>query len=325
MDLYVAPSTNFQASLSNAPTGLVGTIGVRILDGDGDTVTARSTAGIAESPAGSGLYFVTLTSPALLGPYTILWDNGVVGPSTTATDALYVTYDGLPPTPPSSGLLTLADYKLAAGIPGSDVRKDDQITQLIAAASLAVRNYTERDFGVAAVTETRLYDYDGSGFIDVDDASVITDVEFVVPNSTNLVVDADAWYAGPTRRDDAPVFYYIVLPTSAGFAGSPEMGFERNLDVYVAEGRWRAWSRTAAVTGTWGWPTVPEDVKLATIWTIKEWLATFTTSGGEGLTSEAIENYSRSWGSRSTGQTAAAMAIPNRARDLLAQYTKVLI
>jgi hypothetical protein len=122
--------------------------------------------------------------------------------------------------------------------------------------------------------------------------------------------------------DGGPVIYYLILHGGfLPFAISPEMGFERNLDTYPFSS---FKSPMVAVTATWGWPAVPDDVKLATALTIKQFL---TSSGGgsaEGLTAEAIEGFSRSWGGRgSMGVT--ALAIPNRARDLLAAYQRVFV
>jgi hypothetical protein len=89
--IYVVPGDNFEATLSGAPTGLTGTLGVRILDNAGGTTLARQTSGISEFPAGSGFYAVTLAAPTDTGQYTVMWDTGTVSPSTTFTDDLVVS------------------------------------------------------------------------------------------------------------------------------------------------------------------------------------------------------------------------------------------
>jgi hypothetical protein len=85
-----APSGTFEARADNFPTGLTGTLGVRILDDAGATTTSRVTAGITENPTGSGSYIVTLTAPAIGGSYSVFWDTGTVSPSTTASEQLSV-------------------------------------------------------------------------------------------------------------------------------------------------------------------------------------------------------------------------------------------
>lgn len=88
--IYATPGSSIEATLSGAPTGLTGTLGVRILDNTGGTTLARQTSGISEFPAGSGFYSVTLGAPATAGQYTVMWDTGSVTPSTTFTDDLVV-------------------------------------------------------------------------------------------------------------------------------------------------------------------------------------------------------------------------------------------
>jgi hypothetical protein len=88
--LTSTPASPFQASCDGFASGLVGTIGVRI-DQGASNILARTTAGIVEFPAGSGIYVATLTSPSIAGYYQITWDTGVVGPGTTAVEDLLVT------------------------------------------------------------------------------------------------------------------------------------------------------------------------------------------------------------------------------------------
>lgn len=112
--IYARPGEAFYSELDNAPTGLVGTLGVRIIDkSDESIVLARTTAGIVESPAGSGRYKFTGTAPEMKGDYSVFWDTGEVSPGTTASDDLVVTHD--PPVPfagpggyPSTGELVEA-------------------------------------------------------------------------------------------------------------------------------------------------------------------------------------------------------------------------
>jgi hypothetical protein len=115
--IYTAPGATFHSSLDNAPTGLVGTVGVQIIrKSDEAVVTARTTAGIVESPAGSGRYVATLVAPAVKADYTVFWDTGSVTPTTTASDELVVTATGFPEPEgesPEAGMpmVTLADFR----------------------------------------------------------------------------------------------------------------------------------------------------------------------------------------------------------------------
>lgn len=89
--ITAAPSASFEATAQGYATGLVGTIAVRVVDGQGSTVVARRTTGIVEHPAGSGIYTATLTAPAIPGQYLIAFDNGGSSSSSWATEDLIVT------------------------------------------------------------------------------------------------------------------------------------------------------------------------------------------------------------------------------------------
>jgi hypothetical protein len=213
-------------------------------------------------------------------------------------------------------LITLSDYRTFQGTDPTNTLDDTRVSGMIPFASSAVLAFTERDFGATSVVESRDFVHDGSGFMDIDDASAVASVDFIYPAGPTITLDTESWTAkpGPDR------FYYIELPAYAGAtAGSPEMGFTRNLDVYAAERGTYGTATNVRVTATWGWPTVPDDVKLAVIWTVQSWLE--RPSGD--LTAEAIEGWSRSWGRAGAG--AASKAIPENARDLLAQYQRTEI
>ena len=221
-------------------------------------------------------------------------------------------------------LLTLEELRTARGDSPDDTSNDSEYAAIIPVVSKVISTYTGRDFGSPLVTEERLFEYDGSGFLDIDDCTSISQVALSVPNVTpDTVIATDAWVAMPPRRDDSPTFYYIRLPQNIGPGYvSPEMGFKRNFDVYYREHSLLDWPLMVKVTAQWGWPDVPEDVKAAAIFTVGDWLA--GEQGGDDLTSESIEGFSRSWGGRgSEGRN--RLAIPGRARDILAAYDKIQV
>lgn len=220
-------------------------------------------------------------------------------------------------------LITLNEFKTAAGIALTNTQRDAEYTWMISAASRMISQYADRDFGEPQVTEERQFTYDGSGYLDIDDAQSISTVAMSVPGGVDVPLDITyQWVPMPPRRNDSPVYYYIALPGFIGYSGfDPEMGFTRNLDVWVNDyGRPRI-PTVLKVNAIWGWPTVPDDVKQATVWTIQGWES---RKGDEDLTAESIVGYSRSWGQRGQGAP-PALAIPSRARDVLAQYEKIQI
>lgn len=218
-------------------------------------------------------------------------------------------------------ILTLSELKTARGETGT--ANDTQYTWFLAVASTLFRNFTQRDLASAIVTEDRTFLYDGSGYLDIDDAATINTVKVLVPNGNDLVLDSTyQWIAMPPRRDDSPVYTYLILPGVGATPGfSPQMGFTRNLDVYYADrGGVPQYPPTIKVNAVWGWPTVPMDIKQAAVWTINDWLD--RDDEGSDLTSEAIAGYARSW-ARGSEDIPAGLAIPGRARDVLAFYSKI--
>jgi hypothetical protein len=87
--IYAKSGAVFEAVLASQVSGLVGTIGVRISTAAGVSALARKTTGIAEVPAGSGTYTVSLTAPENEGFYVVTWDT-VAGGSPLTPDKVGV-------------------------------------------------------------------------------------------------------------------------------------------------------------------------------------------------------------------------------------------
>ena len=64
-----------QLTFDGVISGLVGTVGVTILNADGTSHAVRTTVGVAETPAGSARYVITDPDPTLT--LQVLWDTGV--------------------------------------------------------------------------------------------------------------------------------------------------------------------------------------------------------------------------------------------------------
>lgn len=203
-------------------------------------------------------------------------------------------------------IISLDDLKTALGIPLSNTTRDDQLNAAVNAASTAVLNYTDRDFGLGTATEQRTYEYDGSGVLDIDDCTAVTAVTLSY-NGADTVLPPDQWNQQPYGSG---IITHILLPMGR-YGGSPDMGFTRNLDVYAREGYTSLTPTLAKVDATFGWPQVPNDVKQAAIW-----IAAAMAEDVRPFISETIEGYSRTVG------PAPRQAIPSRALDLLVPYQR---
>jgi hypothetical protein len=91
--IYAGTYSTVIATTNNFATGLVGTLGVRIIDSSGTNIIARRTTGITEPISGSGFYVAALDLTALsaqpaAGHYFVFWDNGSVSPGNNAAEDL---------------------------------------------------------------------------------------------------------------------------------------------------------------------------------------------------------------------------------------------
>lgn len=108
----VTPSASTPVAVLGFTSGLA-TVGVRVMQGT-TTITARTTTGVSESPAGSGRYVKTLTAPSSVGVYELVWDDGQTTPTYASEGLLVATIAYLDPL--SGDLGTYAD-----GTAGADL------------------------------------------------------------------------------------------------------------------------------------------------------------------------------------------------------------
>lgn len=206
-------------------------------------------------------------------------------------------------------LITQAEYQTATGT-GTDAR----VPVAIEAASSAIRAYTQRALGMPNETETRTFDYDGSGVVEIDDVTAVTAVTI----GASTLAPASYVLRPRSAPESGWPYYWVEIAPTTGL--SPEMGFTWNLDRFPFLAR--ATPITVSVTGTYGWPTPPTFVKQAAVWTVENWLADVSGSGGGGaLSSESIADFSQAWAVPQV-QTQILSALPERTREVLDAITR---
>ena len=184
----------------------------------------------------------------------------------------------------ATNLISVADYKLLSGHDADDATNDDAIAKAIQFVSQTIRTYTDRDFKAPVTTETRSYTYNGGRYVQIDDCSLISAVEI-----DGLEIGAGDYIARPHGE---LVFYYIELRYPGGSrAASPEMGFTSNRDRFPADSASSVW---ADVTGTFGFPTVPDDVQLAAVEMVQNVLTLPGGGAGGTYANESLAEYSYS-------------------------------
>lgn len=153
----------------------------------------------------------------------------------------------------AAALTTLADVRAQLSNDASVNDHNDLLTLLIERATGAVHRYTGCEFVSAAHAEqdpeedvTRRFLYDGGRYLRLRpfDAKSITGVVVGPDDDEPLTLEATAWRALPFSSRDGEIHTLELLAGSDLVCSStPE--------------------RVVAVTGRWGWPQVPAEVKQA--------------------------------------------------------------
>lgn len=242
--MNVQPSTSFEA-VAKFPTGLTGTLGVRIIDNAGSTTLARQTSGIAEYPAGSGIYQVTLTSPGTAGQYSLVWDDA---DGHFAQDDLFVTSESVETVVGDGNLyITAADLRAILGTAGQTY-DDTAITIAVNGASRAIDAF--KGTWYYPITQTRKYTA-------LERRDVILPVADLVSVSSVLIdTDGDGTWETTLAADTD----YLLEPANAALDGLP---FTQLWLRETSRYRWPRHQQAIKVAATWGWAEAPAQVKTS--------------------------------------------------------------
>lgn len=233
-EIEALPGATFEATLSNAPSGLVGTVGVRILDNVGGTTLPRTTLGITENPAGSGFYYVTLVAPTVVGQYTVFWDNGVVSPTTTSEDSLLVAYSlnagpSVDIVARDSVRRLIGDGRPSNGPPFGIVRLEDLSDQIQAQATPTQTGFLLRFTQVPTFGSVTCY---------------------AIPASITAYLDGSTNPVAPTVDADSSVRFVLPTPPVARLQVTYGWQYHNDIDVdsWVDDARaWLGYGSVAAV------------------------------------------------------------------------------
>ena len=258
----ISPSLAFETTVENMPTGLTGTIGVRVLNNvTGATTLARTTAGIAEFPAGSGFYTATLAAPAAEGYYSAFWDTGSVSPTTTAAEDLNVFTVVVGGSLPSGfDLCTLANVREHMGLPASDTSFDTKIQTAITGASQAIMDAVEREFAPATLSEARTISLDPTRRIN---GSVLLDLcPYDLRSVSSFKLNPED---SPTTLADETDYMLWPVDTPQGVYTSVRLS---NAQAYSSTLYSRYGFAQVEITGAWGFASVPTPVRDACVLTV---------------------------------------------------------
>ena len=173
-------------------------------------------------------------------------------PNTKTQDTLEFVITMLEHAPLARGLCELEDVTAYAPGYKSDPRTDAVIEQFILAASREMSQRTGRELkAITPVLSTRRFDFDydslRSRVVHIGDAASISSVKVIDEDQASVIetVAAANYVTLPRNRQEwEPInalYFPDRSPLPAGFS----------------------WGRVIEVTGTWGFPAVPADLKEA--------------------------------------------------------------
>lgn len=161
-------------------------------------------------------------------------------------------------------LCTLDDVRNFLQKQTSDAGQDDTISELITRASRLILRYTEREFTPITASATRSFEWEGGGWLSLApyDCTVVNSVARVLMDGSTVALSAVQWRAWPVPNPDGvytALRIYGTVPQSVGIKPT-----------------------VMQVTGAWGWPSVPSEVRAACVETVTTWMrrdvAAFSTT-----------------------------------------------
>jgi hypothetical protein len=257
LTIFAAPGATVEAALQWPVTGLVGTLGIRIVDTpSGSTFLVRTTAGIAENPAGSGLYEWSGTGPSTGGTWSVIWDDGSATPGHMAIEELVVTFSGLSPTTPSGiDLCTVSDVRLYLQKATGEVAQDGVIQSFITAASQEIADYTQRDLAPIA-SATNRFRVDGY-LVDLDHDLRTVSTMTLDPDGAATVLTAAQYSLLPIGTDLQGTYGQVKLSMTLNLTSARAVLFGYN---------------ELSIAGAWGPASIDPAVAHAAIITAGLWI-----------------------------------------------------
>jgi hypothetical protein len=243
--ITAAPGATIEV-VTQFATGLTGTVGIRVRDNAGADTLPRTTAGIVEDIAGSGIYRKSLVAPTVAGQFTIVWDNGS---GVYTVEELIVGYSATGVVPAANAYVSVADLKASLSLTGQTYA-DNDITNAINAACRGIDSATGRRFYLDPdATSVRYYTPDSLRLLMIDDIVTVTAV--AVDRDGDGTFE-ETWTQGSS---------YVLEPLNAAADGRPW----EQIRVRRVSGLWLPChlEQSVKVTARFGWPAVPTDIATA--------------------------------------------------------------
>lgn len=199
----------------------------------------------------------------------------------------------------ASDLCTLADVRAAEEAPSPDTSRDGLISSLITAASAAIIDEVDREFAPATNGLTRRFPVD---------SWTLSLAPYDLRAATLVVLSPES--SSPTTL--SPTTDYELRPPSAPSGIYTSIRFSGYLgNLLTSDTAFRMGHSIVDITGNWGFPAIPENVRRACVLTVLAWIRRDISA--LGLSNEFDTQV----------QQPTAFGIPYEARRLLTPFKRL--
>lgn len=199
-----------------------------------------------------------------MGWWRVTWSNG------TTQDSLEFPIEILEHADHAGSLCSVADVRRFLQSPTIATARDDLIEDVIVRSSAAIERFTEREFLPSAADTARTFEGLAGYGLYIGDLSAVPTADVTVADSDGtargtLAPGVIEWLPLNRREAWRPITKIRLRP-KANFCPLP--------------------TDRVTITGTWGFPAIPDDVRHAAIVTASSWLQR-EVAGVASLTDDA--------------------------------------
>ena len=250
-------------------TGATAVFNMRAVGGTATVLTGSATiTNPSTAPTATYTWGATDTTNAGLGLfrgwYTITLQGGAIQTTPEFDIEIRSHSDGDPIA--SYDLCTVEHVRRRMS--SQSTAQDDLIQDLVTAASITIMDWCGRQFIKDTDTPTvKLFPYAGDGFVSLApfDARTVTQIRIDTDTTTpTTLTQGTDYFLRPIGGKWAVVEWVEIPSQRSAVWGSIGYGFQRLVPGI---------DRTLEITGTWGFPTIPQQAVDATIITVRAWLS----------------------------------------------------
>ena len=292
-----APSLTDTIKVNGAAFDLTGsTVKLRMRAETSSTLKVDTAAAVVSAAAGTVRYDWAAADVDTPGEYVAWWSVTLPSALVQDTDEFAVVVRDHAYT--TGNLCSLSDVREGLELPATDRTRDELALTLIAAASKAIGQETQREFAPATASATRRLRVDGR---------IVDLAPWDLRTAATVTLHPEA--SSPTVLASATE--YVLEPVSAVFGTYTRLRVGQAVSMSSDTMREFGYA-LLDISGAWGFAAIPTDVRQATVITVKSWLRrdvaalAFAETEPGGIQPDTFATYS----------------IPPAARRLLAPYRR---